>query len=149
MFDEDLQKSDVELEEQYVAVLNHVFLTFVPCFACFFCRSLTTQFNIVVVADGLCANEAALKVGVDDASGLRSLCADRYGPCAGFFWSCCEVGDQVQQVVACADQAIQTRLFQPHVRHVFTLFFFIQLCNLCFDCCGDDNRCSALLFCHG
>ena len=61
----------IEPEVHHVAVLDDVFFAFDPEFADFAAAFLTAMADKVVVAHDLSLNEAALKVGVDDASRLR------------------------------------------------------------------------------
>ena len=65
--------------------------------------------DVVVVGDGLGADEAALEVGVDDAGRLRRAVAlvDRPGP--RLLRPGREIGLQAKQLVGFADQSIQAR----------------------------------------
>ena len=62
---------DVEPEVHHVAVLDDVFLAFLADLAGFLGAALAVERDVVVVGDGLGADEALLEVGVDDAGGLR------------------------------------------------------------------------------
>ena len=72
--------------------------------------------DVVVVGDRLGADEALLEVGVNDAGRLRRLGAARDGPGARLLRADGEVGDEVQQLVAGADQAVEARLLEAHRR---------------------------------
>ena len=63
--------------------------------------------DVVVVGDGLGADEALLEVGVDDAGRRRRLGAARDRPGARFLRADREVGDEVEQLIARADQAVE------------------------------------------
>src|SRR5690606_8627960 len=62
--------SDVEFEVQDVAVLDDVFLPFLPELAGVPGRGLSTERDEILICDGLGANEAALHVGMDFARRL-------------------------------------------------------------------------------
>jgi hypothetical protein len=55
-----------------VAVLDHVFLALVAGLACFLGRDFAAERDVVVIGDGLGADEAAFEIAVDDAGGLRA-----------------------------------------------------------------------------
>ena len=62
-----------EAEMQHVAVLDDVVLAFEAELARFARARLALPGDIVVIGDGLGADEALLEVGVDDAGRLRRL----------------------------------------------------------------------------
>jgi hypothetical protein len=106
-----LQKLHIEEEIEHVAVFHDVFLALGAHFSGFFGALFTLVLNEIVKRDGLRADKAAFKVGMDDASGLRCGIAFVNRPCADLFHASGEVGLQAEQIVACADQTIQTWLF--------------------------------------
>src|SRR5689334_8593545 len=106
--------SSVELEQHDVAVLDDVFLAFVARLAGLLGGDLAAERDEIVISDRLRADEAALEVGVDDARRLRGLVALVHGPGARLLRPGGEIGDQVKQVVAGADQPVETRLVQAH-----------------------------------
>src|ERR687887_197153 len=71
--------------------------------------------DVVVVGDGLGANEAALEVRMDYARRLRRLGAARDRP------GCCllrpggEIGDQIEQRITGADQAVEARFARRQI----------------------------------
>ena len=67
----------------------------------------------IVKGDDLGADEAALKIGVDLARGLRGLGALLDGPGAAFVAARGQEGDEAQQLVAALDQPVQTDCFRP------------------------------------
>src|SRR5690242_16277017 len=73
---------------------------------------LAAERDIIVVADRLGANEAALEVGVDDARRLRGARAARHRPGPRLLGPRREEGDEVEQRVAGADQPVEARLAQ-------------------------------------
>ncbi len=76
-------KSGVEPEQHHVAVLDDIFLAFVARLAGFLGGDFAAERDIIVIGDGLGADEAALEIGMDDAGGLRrlgaALCTSRRG----------------------------------------------------------------------
>ena len=68
------------------------------------------QRDVVVVGDGLGADEALLEIGVDDAGGLRRLGARVDGPGARFLRPGGEIGAEAEQLVAGADQPVEAGL---------------------------------------
>ncbi len=65
--------SHVELEQHHVTVLNDIFLAFVAGLAGFLGCYFAAEGDVVIIGDGLGADEAALEIGVDDTRGLWSL----------------------------------------------------------------------------
>ena len=63
--------SNVETEVHDVAVLDHVVLALEPQLARLARALLALARHVVLVGDHLCADEAALEVGMDDAGGLE------------------------------------------------------------------------------
>ena len=63
----------IELEQHDVAVLDDIFFAFVARLAGFLGGNFAAERHEVVIGDRLCADEAALEVGVDDARRLRRL----------------------------------------------------------------------------
>ena len=68
-----------------VAVGDHIILAFQPHLADVARAGFAAERHIVVVGDGLGADEAALEIGVDDAGRLRRLGAARDRPGAASF----------------------------------------------------------------
>jgi len=68
-------RSDVELEQQHVAVLDHVFLAFLTQLSRFARSGLTAQRHIVGKGGGFGADKALFKISMDLASGeeVRTL----------------------------------------------------------------------------
>ena len=91
-----------------VAFLDAVILAFEPPFAGFFGTRFTVVTDEVVVSDNFGADEATFKVGVNDACSLRCSGVSGHGPGTDFFDAGSEVGTEAEQVVAGADDAIQT-----------------------------------------
>src|SRR5436305_4810288 len=65
--------------------------------------------DVIVVGDGLGADEALFEIGVDHARCLRRARALLDRPGTGLFRSGGEIGDEMQEIVAGADDAIQSR----------------------------------------
>ncbi len=94
---------------------------------------LTFVGDEVFKCDSLCTDESFLEVGVDFTCRLRSGSADRDGPCTYFFHARGEVGLQIQQLIACADHAVQPRLFQTQLGHELFTVGVIQLSDVGFN----------------
>ena len=94
-----------------VAVDDDIFLAFVARLAEFLGLHLAIG-DVVLVGDGLGANEAALEVGVNDTGRLRRLGALHDRPGAGLLRADGEIGLQAQQPVAGGDHPIQPALVQ-------------------------------------
>ncbi len=67
-------------EMHHVAIGDDVVLAFQPQFAGIACAGFALERDVVVIGDGLGADEAALEVGMDNAGGLRRLGALCDGP---------------------------------------------------------------------
>ena len=96
----------------HVAVGDDVFLAFQPQLAAVAGAGFAAERDIVGIGDGLGADEALLEIGMDHASRGRPLGAAMDGPGARFLRTDGEIGDEVEQLVARADQAVEARLFQ-------------------------------------
>src|SRR3984893_6567019 len=68
---------------------------------------LAAERHVIVVGDGLGADEAALEVGMDDGGRLRRLGAARDRPGRRLLGARGEIGDQVEQGVAGANQPVE------------------------------------------
>ena len=66
----------------------------------------------IVEGDDLGADEAAFKVGMDLAGGLRGLRALFDRPRAALVRAGCQEGDEPEQLVAALDQPVETGLLQ-------------------------------------
>src|SRR5690606_25175223 len=81
------EPSDVEQEVQYVAILDYVFLAFCTHLACFLGALFALEGNIVVISNGLGADEATLKIGVNNACRLGGRIANVNSPGTHFFYA--------------------------------------------------------------
>jgi hypothetical protein len=70
------------------------------------------------------ADEAALEIRVDDTSGLRRARAGAHCPGARLFRTDGEEGQQPEQRVTGADEAVEARLLQPNRLQKLALFVF-------------------------
>src|ERR1043166_3744883 len=126
-------------EMHHVAVGDHVVLAFEPHLAGVARAGLAAGRYIVVICDGLGADEAALEVGVDRARGLRRACAARHRPGARFLRAGGGERHEMQQAVAGADQAIETGLLQPDVGEEMLALFARQHRQLRLGFCPDST----------
>ena len=86
----------IKQEVHYVAVFDDIGFAFGFHLARFFGTLFAAQGHEVVVADGLCTDEATFKVAVDHTCGLWGGCALFDRPSAGLFGADGEVGLQMQ-----------------------------------------------------
>ena len=92
-----------------VAVLDDVLLAFEPHLAGVLRPVLAAERHVVVIGDGLGADKSLLEIRVDDAGRRRTLGAARDRPSARLFRADGEVGDEIEELVAGADEAIEAR----------------------------------------
>ena len=97
--------------------------------------------DVVVVGDRLGADEAAFKVGVNDAGSLRGGVPLMDGPGAGFLFTAREEGLEAEKVVGRTDHAVEARLFHPHIGEEHGAVFFRHFEQLNLGLSGNsDNR---------
>ena len=100
----------------------------------------------IVEGDDLGADEAAFKVGMDLAGGLRGLRALFDRPRAALVRAGCQEGDEPQQLVAALDQPVKTGLLQSELLHEHGLLVrVVQLGDVGFELCADGQNLAALL----
>src|SRR5262245_4843564 len=104
---------DVEPEVDHVAFLHDVGLAFEPQLAGFFRAVLAAPRDVLVVADDLGANEAALEIGMDRAGGLRRRRVALRRPRSDFFGAGRIERLQAEQLVSRANHAVQAGLREP------------------------------------
>lgn len=68
-----LNVSGIEAEQHHIAVMDDVFLAFVPCLAGFLRSDFAIVFDVVFIGDGLGTDKAALEIGMDDTGSAGSL----------------------------------------------------------------------------
>src|SRR5688500_15206160 len=103
---------DVEAEVEDVSILNDVFFAFLPHLPGFLCGLFTAKCDKAVIIDGFSPNKATLEVAMDGARRFRSLGIAVNRPGASLLRTDREEGDQVQQLVAGADDPVQSRLLK-------------------------------------
>ena len=74
--------SDVESEQNHVAIAHFVLFSFQTQFACFACFRERTGCDQIVVMNGFRCDKPALKIGVNRTGGGRRFVAGVNGPCA-------------------------------------------------------------------
>ena len=94
----------------HIAVLHDVVLALKAHFARFFRPTLAAARDVVLVANHLGADEAALKVVVDHARGLRSFPALRDRPRAHLHLASGEVADEAKLREGALDDELQPAL---------------------------------------
>src|SRR5262245_33392357 len=101
-----------EAEVQHVAVLDDVVLAFEPELAGVARPRFAVERDVIVVSDGLGADEAFLEIGMDDSRRLLRPRSVRHGPRARFLRAGGEIGDEAEQLVALADEPVEPWLRQ-------------------------------------
>ena len=96
----------------YVAVLHDVVLALKAHFARFFRPTLAAARDEIIKSDHLGADEAALKVVVDHARGLRGLPAFRDRPRAHLHLACGKVADEAELRKGALDDELQPALLR-------------------------------------
>ncbi|GCC44110.1 hypothetical protein chiPu_0028095, partial [Chiloscyllium punctatum] len=97
----------IKSEMHHVAIGDDVVLAFEPQLAGIACAGFAVAGDIILIRDGLGADETLLEIGMDHAGGGRRLGAAVDGPGTRFLRADGEIGDEVEQPVAGADQAIE------------------------------------------
>src|SRR5690242_14612004 len=94
----------VEPEMHDVAVRHDIVLAFQPQLAGIARAGLAAQGDVIGIGDGLGPDETLFEIGVNDARRRRGFGAamDRPGP--RLLWPDREIRDQVEQLIAGADQ---------------------------------------------
>src|SRR5216684_4996342 len=95
---------------KYVAVLDAVVLAFEPKLAGVARARFAVQGDVVVVGDGLGADEALLEIGMDHARRLRRRGLAAHRPGARLLGADREEGHQVEELVARAHDSRETGL---------------------------------------
>ncbi len=123
----------------YITVGDYVVLAFQAPFSGVFGPLLAIIRNKVVIADDFSTDKAFLEVGVDLTGSLWGGRADRDGPGAHFFHSGGEVGVQVKQVVATANNAVQARLIHAQIFQEFGFLVVVQFSDFGFQLITDGH----------
>ncbi len=123
----------------HVAVLHDVLLAFRPDDALFLRAFPAAVRDELIVAHRLGANEAALEIGVNHARCLRRGVAAMNRPRADFLLAGREVRLQSEQVVAGANEPIETGRLEAERREKLRPILRRQLGQLRFDLGGEGN----------
>src|SRR5436190_19916402 len=118
---------DVEAKMDHVAVAHDVVLAFDPELAGLLRALLAAARDVVVIADDLGADEAALEIGVDNPRRLRRGGAGANRPGTRFLRAGGEVGLQAEQAVRGADHAGEPGFLHAHVVEKDLLVFVAQV----------------------
>ena len=127
-----------------VAVLDHVLLALDAQLACGLAASLAAQLHVIVVAGNFGLDEAAFKVGVDDAGGLGSLCANADGPSPDLHGTSGEVALQAKQLVCCLSKRLQAGVLKSQGLQVLCSLLWIKVSKLSLDTCADRDGLNAV-----
>src|SRR5271166_2029562 len=141
-------RSRREAEVHHVAVGDDIVLAFEPELAGLARARFAAKGRVVVVSDGLGPDEAALEIAMDDAGGLRRLGALLDRPGARLLRPDGEEGDEVQERIASADDAIEARLGEADRLEIVFLLGQRQNCDLALDLGRNDHRDGAFLRRH-
>ena len=127
-----------------VAVLDHVLLALDAQLTCGLAAGLAAQLHVIVVAGNLGLDEAALKVGVDDAGGLGSLGANADGPRPDLHGASGEVALQAKQLVCCLSKRLQAGVLKPQGLQVLSGLLWIKISQLSLDTCANRDGLNAV-----
>ena len=100
--------------------------------------------DVVIEGDRLRTDEAALKVGVNNAGRFRGGIALMNRPGACFLFTAREEGLQTEQVVSRADHAVEARLFHSHIGEEHGAVFFRHFEQFNFGLGRNRDNCRAL-----
>src|SRR5689334_20052624 len=95
---------------QDVAVLDDIVLAFEPELAGIARSRLAIETDIVVIGDGLGADEAFLEIGMDDACRLRRPGAPGDGPGARLLGADGEISYEMEQLITRTDHPVEAGL---------------------------------------
>src|SRR6266436_3010739 len=129
-----------------VPIGDDVFLAFQAQSAGLAGACLAAERHIVVIRDGLGANEATFEISMDDARRLGRLGAAGDGPGFRLLGPCGEICEQAQETISGADQAIEPGLVEPDGSQILGALGGRQHCNLSFDLGRDHHYSGAFLF---
>src|SRR5882672_6196117 len=129
-----------------VPIGDDVFLAFEAQPAGLAGARLAAERHIVVIRNGLGADEAALEIRMDDARRLRRLGAAGDGPGFCLLGPCGEIREQAQETVSGADQAIEPGLVEPDGSQILRALGGRQHGDLGFDLGRDHHHAGAFLF---
>src|SRR4051812_37143385 len=99
-----------EPEMQDVAIRDDIILAFEPQLAGVARTGFALERHVIRISDRLGPDKTLLKIGMDHASRLRRLGALCDRPGAGLLGPDREIGQQAQELVAGADDPVQSRL---------------------------------------
>lgn len=108
---QSLALSNVEPEEDDIAVLHNILLSFLNVLSLCLHRLLVTQRHQIFVFHDLSTNEPLLEVSVDHSRSLRRLCQFSHCPASHLIGSRSEIVDKVQCVIASLDDLGNHRPF--------------------------------------
>ena len=94
---------------------------------------------------GVGLDEAAFKVGVNDACGLWGLCTVGNGPGADFLHAGGEVGNEAEQLVGRVDKAVETGFGEAHVGEELGTFGRLKERDFGFHGAADTHHLCAFL----
>jgi hypothetical protein len=122
----------IEAEVHHVAFLDDVILAFKAHLTRFLGAALAVEFDKVLKANGLGADETFLEIAVDDACRLRGGPAFFDGPGARFLRAHGEIGLQAEEIVAGVDEAGEAWFFEADCGEEFRLFLIRERGDFCF-----------------
>jgi hypothetical protein len=123
-----------------IALLDDVLLAFESQATSLLRTLLAIARNVILEGNDLRANKTTLEVCVDFGGGTRRGCADLRRPGSHFFWPGREEGLQAKQLVATANDSIESWLVQAKIRKKLDLVLIVQQRDLCFDCGANGNH---------
>lgn len=126
----------VEPEDDDIAVLNNIFLSFRTYESLFPAGIHAALLDESIIGYDFGANETALKIRVDLAGSTGSLCTFCDSPCTDFIGACGQEADEPKQGIAFLNELIKAALPDAKLFDECVLFVFRELGKLLLDLCA-------------
>ena len=104
--------SDIEAEEDYIAILNDILLALKAELSSFPDMCFRSILDEIINAVYLCLDESLLEIRMDYSCALRSLRTFMECPCPVLIGTCGEESPETQRLICCTDKRIEAALGQ-------------------------------------
>ena len=126
--------SDIEAEEDYIAILNDILLALKAELSSFPDMCLRAILDEIINAVNLCLDKTLLEIRMDYSCALRSLRAFMEGPCPVLIGTCGEESPETQRLICCTDKRIEAALSQTRgFEELLPVLLALECCNLALD----------------
>src|SRR5438105_924490 len=106
----------------HIAILHDILFPLEAEFSRLTRARFTVEGDVIHIFDYFGADKALLEIGMDDARGAWRAGAFLHGPGAGFLGAGSEKGDEAEQVIAGANQPVQSGLGEFETGKKFVTF---------------------------